>query len=250
MIIIAKAEKVDDALFEYHLELVSFIKNKIKNIACRKIVEIGSGPGTFTLPLLKEFGGNFEIFYCIDSYLGPYSKDRQVLETKLAAKDIRNKVKIIEKNALEMDSLLSEIDLVIGHEVFCTLSPKHLRRVISVCYNVLGPGGRLIHSDFAPFALNRSEELVQIINDYSEEDLSEIPWFSPPAEELAKISYKCGFREINLDYIKLPIKFKNTAALGLLRRWQTKNEFIDKYHAELTEFGIEFPMEQILYCRK
>lgn len=250
MIEVINPEDIDEALFQYNLKLVGKIKNKIVNFTLTRIVEIGSGPGTFTLPLMEEFGGNFEIFYCIDPYLGPYRKDRQVLETKLAALEIKNEVKIVEKDAQEMDSLLSEIDLVIGHEVFCTLKPKHLEQVISACYNVLRPGGMLIHSDFSSFALNRSEELVQIINEYSEEDLSEIPWFSPPAEELARISYNCGFRDIKFDYIKLPIKFKNTAALELLRRWQTKSEFIDKYHAELTEFGIEFPMEQVLYCRK
>jgi len=36
----------------------------------------------------------------------------------------------------------------------------------------------------------------------------------------------------------------------MVNRWKTKREFFDKYQEELEKVGIEYPMEQILYCRK
>ncbi len=55
MVKIIGPEAIEDALFEYHSQLASTILHKkIKNSSPQSIVEIGSGPGTFTIPLLME----------------------------------------------------------------------------------------------------------------------------------------------------------------------------------------------------
>jgi len=250
MLKVTNPEKIEDALFEYHSRLVSAIISKIKYTIPIKIVEIGSGSGAFTIPLLKELDNNFEVFYCVDSYTGPYKGDKKTLQSKLTDKDFQNSVEIIEKDVRNLGSTLSNVDLVIGHEVLCDLNPELVEDVMRVCYAVLNRGGFFIHSGFSPFPLNRAEELVKIINDYSEEAISDTTWFSPTADELAGIASRTGFTSITVDYQKILIKFMNKAALEMIRRWGTKNEFLTKYHDEIQRTGIEYPMEQILYCTK
>jgi len=245
MLKVTEPEEIEDALFEYHLKLASTILSKIKYMSPRRIVEIGSGSGTFTIPLLEELN-NYEVLYCVDSYTGPYNQDRKILESKVAGK----KVEIVEKDAREIDKIISDIDLVIGHEILCDLNSKQAKEVMQACYNVLEEGGVFIHSEFSPFALNRSEEMLHIINKYSEEPISDTEWFSPTADELAGISYRIGFSSIDVNYRKVPIKFMKNAAIEMIKRWKTKTEFLEKYQDEINRSGIEYPMEQILYCIK
>ena len=247
---VTEPEEIEDALFEYHLKLSSAILSKIKHMSPKRIVEIGSGPGTFTMPLLKELGNDFEILYCVDSYTGPYHEDRNLLESKLKDVTPNISVEIINKDARDINKILSEIDLVIGHELLCDLNSEQVEQVISSCYNVLKDGGLFVHSEFSPFALNRSEELLHILNKYSEEPISDTKWFSPNADELSGIAYKIGFKSISVDYIKIPIKFMKNAAIEMVRRWKTKNEFLEEYQDEINKMGIEYPTEQILYCIK
>lgn len=250
MLKVTEPKEIENALFEYHSKLASAILSKIKYKRPRKIVEIGSGSGTFTIPLLKELDNNFEFFYCVDSYTGPYHEDRNILKLKLKDVTTNRSVEIINKDAGEINKILSDIDLVIGHEILCDLNPGQVEQIISTCYNVLKDGGVFVHSEFSPFALNRSEEMLHILNKYSEEPISDTKWFSPDADELAGIAYKIGFKSISVNYIKIPIKFMKNAAVEMIGRWKTKSEFLEKYQNEINKIGLEYPMEQILYCIK
>ncbi|MCG2737909.1 MAG: class I SAM-dependent methyltransferase [Thermoplasmatales archaeon] len=250
MLKVTEPEEIEEALFKYHSKLASVILSKIGYKRQRKIVEIGSGAGTFTIPLLKELDNNFELFYCVDSYTGPYHEDRNILKLKLKDVTTNKSVEIINKDAGEINKILSDIDLVIGHEILCDLNPKQVEQVISACYNVLKDGGLFVHSEFSPFSLNRSEEMLHILNKYSEEPISDTKWFSPNADELAGIAYKIGFKSVSVDYQKISIKFMKNAAVEMIGRWKTKSEFLEKYQDEINRVGIEYPMEQILYCIK
>jgi SAM-dependent methyltransferase len=250
MLKVIELEEIEDALFQYHSKLASVIVSKIKCKRPRKIVEIGSGAGTFTIPLLKELDNDFEILYCVDSYTGPYHEGRNILELKLKDVTLNRAVEIIDKDAREINRILSGIDLVIGHEILCDLNSEQVKQVISACYTVLKDGGVFVHSEFSPFVINRSEELLHILNKYSEEPISDTKWFSPNADELAGIAYKIGFKLISVDYQKIPIKFMKNAVVEMIRRWKTKNGFLEKYRDEINKIGVEYPMEQILYCIK
>ena len=247
MIEVNERSEVEPALYKYHLELASVILKEVGNFSGKNIVEIGSGPGTFTLPLLEKLGANFDKFHCVDSYLGPYEHNKKLLESNLMGKD---KIVVHDIDAKEVDKILKDVDLVIGHEILCDLNLKQIKQIMSACFNALRNDGLFIHSEFSPFALNESEKMLQIINEFSDEPISDTKWFSPTGDELAGLSADVGFESIKVEYRKIPIKFLGEAAIEMVNRWKIKREFFDKYQKELEKVGIEYPMEQILYCRK
>jgi len=248
---VIESAQIEKALFGYHLELGSFILDRIGSRTLRKIVEIGSGSGTFTIPFLVLSEKRFERYYCIDSYTGPYSKDKDILESKIKNEGFYKYVEVIEKDAAEIDKIFSDMDLIIGHEILCDLNVEQVKQIMSACLNSLGEGGLFVHSELSPHANNRSEMLLQILNnEYSDEPISDTTWFSPTADELAGIAQKLGFTSIRVEYMKIPIKFIGEAALEMIRRWKTNESFLEKYDEEINTIGIEYPMEQILFCAK
>ena len=59
MVDITNPEDIETALFTYHTKLSSLIKDKILLKNATTIIEIGSGPGTFTIPFISEININF-----------------------------------------------------------------------------------------------------------------------------------------------------------------------------------------------
>jgi SAM-dependent methyltransferase len=242
--------EIDEAISEYNRTLVEQLLTKIQFNLKNTIVEIGSGGGCFTLPLLGELKDDFENFYCIDSYNGPYKEDMKELQGKLLNMDLLDRVEIITRDAVELDQMFSDVDLIIGHDMLCELNDAQIKKVLTVSYHALQKNGLFIHSELAPIAQNRAEELVHLANEYSAEPLSEIYCFSPNANDLVEMAVEVGFQIINVDFIKVPIRFKHDAAIEMIARWKTKTEFLNKYENEVFEIGLEYPMEQILCCRK
>ena len=193
---------------------------------------------------------NFKIFHCIDPYLGPYKGDRQVFESKLIEKKIKDKVEITECDAREIDKLFSDIDLIIGHEMLSDLNSKQVSQVLATSHKALKPGGIFVHAEFSPIAITRGEELLHIFNDFSQDSASNTDWFSPTADELAALAQKNGFRTLSVDYIKIQLQFKKQAATEMLKKWKIGSKYFEKYQREIDNIGFEFPMEQILYCTK
>ncbi|WP_455392733.1 class I SAM-dependent methyltransferase [[Eubacterium] cellulosolvens] len=247
---ITDPKAVDEALFEYHTTLAAFMLDKLENKSINRILEIGPGPGTFTIPFLRELNYDFEILYCVDPYPGPYKGDRKLLEEKIAAHRLKAKVEVLERDVREIDEILSDIDLVIGHEVLCDLTATQAEEVLVNCHRVLKAGGVFLHSELSPGAKNRGEELVHIMNDYSEEPISDTNWFSPTAAELESSANRVGFSEIKVEEFKIPLKLKGPAVVELVKRWKIKTEFLEKYRDEIANSGIEFPSEQVFICTK
>jgi SAM-dependent methyltransferase len=246
---VEEPEQIEKALFEYHLELGTYILERLGSRSLGRIAEIGSGPGTFTIPLLILFEKGIKEFYCVDSYTGPYAKDKDVLLSRLKNEGFQEYVKVIEKDATEIDKILSDMDLIIGHEVLCDLNSEQVDRVIGACSKSLVKGGMFIHSELSPHANNRSEELLQILNkEYSDEPISDTTWFSPTADELAGVAQRLGFTSISVEYRKIPIRFLGAAALEMIRRWKINESYRGKHLETLNAVGIEYPMEQILFC--
>ena len=242
-------ESIDDKLQEYHSKLVATIVGNRDIGAARRVVEIGSGSGLFTIPLLEAFGNNIDVLYCVDPYVGPYSSSRTDLESRLRTLGLDQMVEIVTIDASEVDGMISDIDLVIGHEVLCDLTADSVIGVLQAAFNMLVEGGNFIHSEFSPFTANRAQELLHHVNEHSREPISNTKWFSPSADELAGIGHFIGFRSIHVDYARIPIRFEDEAALEMIKRWDPHESFQDEYYNEVLTEGIEFPLEQILYCQ-
>ena len=250
MIIVKETEDIDKGLSEYHSKLATFLLKQIKKYNIKNIVELGPGDGVFTIPFLNSLNFDINNYYCIDPYTDPYSDKGQILNNKLLENKFKEKVQVIHEDAANLDKIVSDIDLVISHEVLGDLNLKQIEQVFKACYNTLQEKGILIHSEFSPIPTNRAEEIVQIIDVYSSEYASGARWFSPGADQLAAIAYQAGFKSIKFRFKKIPIKFEHMAAIKLIKSWNIKGEFLDNYKQEIFKNGIEFPMEQILFCYK
>jgi SAM-dependent methyltransferase len=250
MLLIKKTEEIEEVLFKYHSELAIYIINKIENKSKKQIVEIGSGDGTFTIPFLEELNRDFEVFYCVDPFPGPYKNYLEILKSRIARSKCKDKIQIIKKDGSEISEFSSEIDLIIGHDVLCDLNMNKIEQIFKACFDILRPGRVFIHSGLSEIALNKSEEMLHIINRNSAQPISDATWFSPSADVLAGIAYKTGFSTIKFDYLKIPIRFEAEAAVEMVKKWNTKIEFLEKFEDDLLKFGIEYPMEQIIYLTK
>jgi SAM-dependent methyltransferase len=250
MVDITNPEDIENAFFTYHTKLSSLIKNKIILKKVTTIIEIGSGPGTFTIPFISEIKNNFRKYYCIDPYYGSLNGNLDLLERKIYQHELTDRIEIIRKDARELPNLFSNINLIIGHAVLCVLNKNQLKEVISACYRVLKQGGLFIHSEPSPFTLNKSEELLYKLNEYANISIPDDMLYPPTGDRLAGIAYSIGFKSVCIEYTKIPLRFIGNAAIELIKSWDVKPEFLDKYGNEVLEVGIEFPMEQILICSK
>jgi len=250
MVVINDPQMIDEALFTYNEQLASEIIKHLGDFTPKRIVEIGSGDGTFTIPFIQKMSNSLAEFHCVDTFEGPYSGNNVILERRLKESMLWNSVTIQKMDAASMNLQLHDIDLIIGHEVLCDLNEEKVNQVLSSAYHTLENNGYFIHSDLSPAFTSRSEELVILADSYSIHSLSTTEWFSPHADDLARICYDIGFRSIAFHFTKIRLIFRESAALSLLDSWGTEKSFFHKYESDLKNYGLEFPMEQILICRK
>ena len=119
---------VEDSLRAYHAELVAAIIGDMDTDPVGRVVELGSGTGLFTVPLLEALRDGLEVMYCVDPFTGPYRSSRTVLESKIASLGLGERVEILEVDATEVGRMIGDVDLVAGHEVLCDLDAKTVRR--------------------------------------------------------------------------------------------------------------------------
>lgn len=95
MVLVKDPHEIESALFTYHRELALTIKDRVP-LKIAKIVEIGSGPGTFTIPFINEMNNNFEKFYCVDPF---YGNDLDQLKKRVHQHQLKEKIEILSKDA-------------------------------------------------------------------------------------------------------------------------------------------------------
>jgi len=248
---ITEPEQIDHAVYAYHIHLARSIMERIGGPNPRRIVEIGSGPGTFTIPLLETINGNFDRFYCVDSYKGDYADSRKVLDEMLSKIGLARTVDVLTKEAQELHLVARDMNLVIGHEVLCDLDMDGVSGVMKASLDSLHPGGRFVHSQLSPHWESKAERLmIEMNRDHSTGPVSKEKWFSPTADTLGSIAHRVGFKTVEVEYLRIPFRAAGEAAVEMARRWKIEDTFIDDYMDELKDPGIEYPLEQIIYLRK
>jgi protoheme ferro-lyase len=63
--------------------------------------------------------------------------------------------------------------------------------------------------------------------------------------------HKIGFRDITVRYFETNVKFTSfNASLRKLKQWHIDPVYIKKHLKEIKRYGLEYPMEHIIFSRK
>ncbi|MGA1819724.1 MAG: class I SAM-dependent methyltransferase [Thermoplasmatota archaeon] len=237
-------------LFDYNSTLAEEILSRMRRRDLSRIVEFGAGSGLFTLPLLEKLYPSFEEYIVADPYPGPYTKDREVLVKRLREAGYSDKVRIEKVPIWNISKKVNEVDLIIGHDVFCDLTMDQVKDSLRAGIEVLSDGGLFVHSGLSPNAATPSERLLMKLDSYSSTPLVKGNWFSPGSEFLFVISREVGFNDVSIHEVKVPLTLFGTDARELLKQWNIKKGALVRYKDQIDKVGIEFPREQVIICRK
>ena len=237
-------------LFDYNAKLVEEIFKMVRLDDIRTVVEFGSGSGLFTLPLLSRIYDNVEEYIIVDPYPGPYAKDKEVLLKRLEDADLREKVSISERPVWNIHRDLSDIDLIIGHDVFCDLSMTQVKDSLRSGMKAMKEDGAFIHSGLSPTATTKSERLLVKLDSLSSHPLIEGNWFSPGSEFLYAVATEIGFKDVAVHEVRIPLALDGKDAWSLIDEWNIRKEALMRYAEEINRTGLEFPREQVLICRR
>ena len=236
-------------LFEYHSILVEEILKLIRPSFYNRIIEFGSGSGLFTIPLINRLYDKMKEFIIVDPFPKPYLENKEILLRRIKETHYDNKVILSEIPAWEMNKEFSDVDLIIGHDVFCDLSREQIKEVLESGNKTLNRNGIFVHSGLSPNATSEAERLLIELDMFSSTPLIEDNWFSPNSKILIELTRDIGFEDIYIQEIKIPFKLYGEEALLLIKEWNIREEVVKKFERDINEIGIEFPKEQILVCK-
>lgn len=234
--------------------LASFL---VENLDFRKvsiILEAGCGKGQLTIPLVKEIrkiNDDFRVI-ALDLSSGPYEEHLEVLKKKAQGEKLQKIVAVVNGDVRDMNSIENEsIDIALSNELFCDMDRNSLEKTIKEFYRILKPNGQMAHGELSPVPENEAQRLVIEANAYSLETTQPKPkWFSPYSDEVAALMHKTGFRNIRTKYFETNIKMGYDMAVKALKQWSTDPAFIKKKSKTLRKFGLEYPMEHVIFCEK
>lgn len=229
----------------------------VKNIDFREvsvILEAGCGSGQLTIPFAKKVMAILEEFKIIafDVSIGPYRGALKVLREQIKREGLEKFVIPLKGDVRNMKTMdKKSVDLIISNELLCDLNRKRLEKTLKEFYRVLKPNGQMAHGEFNPVAENAAQKLLIEADSYSMETLTRrYEWFSPFSDEVAALMHKIGFKDITVKYFETNVHLPFNDAVKQLEEWKVSPTFIEKRMKELKKYGLEFPMEHIIFCKK
>ena len=76
-------------------------------------------------------------------------------------------------------------------------------------------------------------------------------WVSPFSDEVAARLHKIGFKDITVRYFETNLKFRGlNVALSKLRQWHVDPVFVKEHLQDIKRYGLEYPMEHLIFCGK
>jgi len=234
--------------------LADFIIENLDFERISVILEAGCGSGQLTIPFVRkvnEIKENFKVI-AFDISSGPYEGDLDVLKERIEKEKLDKFVVTVKGDVRDMKAIEDEsIDLIISNELFCDLDRKGLESVLMEFYRILKPNRQMAHGELNPTAENEAQKLLIETNAYSLETLQPKPeWFSPFSDEVAALMHKIGFKNIKVEYFETHVKMNFNKAIEKLKEWKTDPAFIERRLNDLKRYGIEFPMEHVIFCEK
>lgn len=229
----------------------------VENIDFRRvsvILEAGCGSGQLTIPFVKKVMEVKESFKVIafDLSAGPYEDDLDILKEKARRDRFEEVVNTIKGDVRNMDAIGDEsVDLVISNELFCDLDRKGLESSLQEFYRILKHNGQMAHGELIPVPENVAQKLLIEADDYSlETSLPKPDWFSPFSDEVAAYMHKIGFKNITVKYFEPNVKIGFNIAIKKLKDWNIDPAFIKRHIRDIRKYGMEFPMEHVIFCEK
>ena len=245
---------MNPAIRSMYNRLANFLVINIDFSGVSVILEAGCGSGNLTVPFAKSVMKILKEFRIIalDVAAGPYKGVLDILREKVRKENLEGFIEIVEGDVRSMSNLDDEsIDLIISNELFCDLDREGLEKALKEFYRVLKPNGQMAHGELVPVPENPSQKLLIEADSYSMETLTpKYEWFSPFSDEVAVLMHKIGFKNITVKYFETNVHLPFNYAVKQLKEWNINPTFIKKRMDNLKKYGLEFPMEHIIFCKK
>jgi ubiquinone/menaquinone biosynthesis C-methylase UbiE len=219
------------------------------------ILEAGCGSGQLTLPFVRKvmrIKPSFRVI-ALDLSAGPYRGHLDILKNSLREKKLEGIITPVNADVRNMDVIASEsVDLVVSNETLCELDRNGLEMALREFYRVLKSSGQMVHGELIQTFENDAQRLMIEANLHSlETSLPRPEWVSPFSDEVAALLHKIGFEDITVRYFETNVKFRGfSAALKKLKQWHVDPVFIEEHLEDVKRYGLEYPMEHLIFCRK
>lgn len=219
------------------------------------ILEAGCGSGQLTVPFVRQvmrIKPSFRVM-ALDLSTGPHRGHLDVLKTHLQEEELEKLITAVNADVRNMDAFADEsVDLVVSNETLCELDRNGLEMALREFFRVLKPGGQMVHGELIQAFENDAQRLVIEANLHSlETSLPKPEWVSPYSDEVAALLHKIGFKDIRVRYFETNVKFKGlNVALRKLKQWHVDPAFIKEHIQDIKRYGVEYPMEHLIFSRK
>jgi len=249
---LVELEKAVKVMYE---RLAVFLVENLDFEKVSTILEAGCGSGQLTMPFVKkvmQIKSSFRVI-ALDLSVGPYKGHLDILKTRLREEKLEGLITPVNADVRSMGVIANEsVDLVVSNETLCELDRNGLEMALREFYRVLKSGGQMVHGELIQAFENDAQRLVIEANLHSlETSLPRPEWVSPFSDEVAALLHKIGFKDIMVKYFETNVKFRGfNAALRKLEEWHIDPVFVKEHLQEVKKYGLEYPMEHLIFCRK
>jgi ubiquinone/menaquinone biosynthesis C-methylase UbiE len=249
---LVELEKAVKMMYE---QLAVFLVENLNFEKVSTILEAGCGSGQLTIPFVRklmQIKSNFRIV-ALDLSVGTYKGHLDILKTRLREEKLEGLIVPVNADVRNMDAIEDEsVDLVVSNETLCELDRNGLEMALREFYRVLRSGGQMVHGELIQAFENDAQRLVIEANLHClETSLPKPEWFSPFSDEVATLLHKIGFRDITVKYLETNVKFRGfNSALRKLEEWSVDPVFVKEHLQDIRKYGLEYPMEHVIFCRK
>ncbi|MDH5481309.1 MAG: class I SAM-dependent methyltransferase [Candidatus Bathyarchaeota archaeon] len=218
------------------------------------ILEAGCGMGQLTIPLVNRLRNIKESFKIIafDISAVPYEGDLEILRKRIMKEKLKEFITPMKGNVRNMKAIDdANVDLIVSNELFCELNRNGLEQALKEFYRILKPNGQMAHGELSPIPENEAQKLVVQANAHSLETMEpKLEWFSPYSDEIAVLMHKIGFKNLVVKYFETNLKMDFDTAIRKLGEWKTDPVFIEEHLNDLQRYGLEYPIEHVIFCEK
>jgi len=235
--------------------LAAFLVENLDFEKVSTILEVGCGSGQLSIPFVRKImriKSSFRVI-ALDLSVGPYKGHLDILKTCLREEKLEGLITPVNADVRSMSVIADEsVDLVVSNETLCELDRNGLEMALREFYRVLKSDGQMVHGELIQAFENDAQRLVIEANLRSlETSLPRPEWVSPFSDEVAALLHKIGFRDITVKYFETNVKFRGfNAALRKLQEWRVDPVFVKEHLEEIRKYGLEYPMEHLIFCRK